>query len=130
VVDVARDERVALLLEEYGHLLDNREYFREQLLKLVPLHGHERVAAWCRLLDADDRQALSEALVAEHYDPAYARSTRRNFARLEKAPRFAFHPVGGDVVAQARTLLEQLDSKPLAEPLSDTHAEHAAGALR
>lgn len=130
VVDVARDERVALLLEEYGHLLDNREYFREQLRKLVPLHGHERIAAWCQLLDTDDRKALSEALVAEHYDPAYTRSTRRNFAKLEKAPRFTFHPVGGDVVAQARTLLEQLRDKPLTESLPDTHDEHAAGALR
>ncbi|WP_296653386.1 tRNA 2-selenouridine(34) synthase MnmH [Paraburkholderia sp.] len=108
VVDVARDERVALLLEEYGHLLADRGYFREQLLKLVPLHGHERIETWCRLLDADDRMTLTEALVAEHYDPAYTRSTRRNFAKLEAAPRFAFHPVRGDTVAQARTLLDQL----------------------
>ena len=109
VVDVARDERVALLLEEYGHLLGSREYFREQLLKLVPLHGHERVESWCGLLDAGERLALSQALVAEHYDPAYTRSTRRNFASLEKAPRFTFHPVRDDVVAQARVLLEELE---------------------
>jgi tRNA 2-selenouridine synthase len=128
VVDVAREERVALLLEEYGHLLDNRDYFREQLLKLVPLHGRERIESWCRLLEADDRRALSEALVAEHYDPAYTRSTRRNFAKLEKAPRFAFHPVGGHVVEEARALLDQL-SKPLSEPQTGTRAEHA-GVLR
>ena len=136
VVDVARDERVALLLEEYGHLLDNRDYFREQLSKLVPLHGHERIESWCRLLEADERLALTEALVAEHYDPAYTRSTRRNFAKLEKAPRFAFHPVGGHVVEEARTLLEQLSQpqserqdEPQGEPQPETRSGHA-GALR
>ncbi|RQH08539.1 tRNA 2-selenouridine(34) synthase MnmH [Paraburkholderia dinghuensis] len=128
VLDVALDERVALLLDEYGHLLDNRTYFREQLLKLVPLHGHERIDAWCQLLETDDRRALSEALIADHYDPAYTRSTRRNFAKLDKAPRFAFHPVDGNVVDEARTLLEQL-GKPLNEPLPETRSEHA-GALR
>lgn len=112
VVDVARDERCALLLEEYGHLLDEREYFREQLMKLVPLHGRERVETWCALLDEDRRDALTETLVVEHYDPAYTRSTRRNFAKLEKAPRFAFHPVRGDTVEQARALLDQLRAAP------------------
>lgn len=108
VVDVTREERCALLLDEYGHLLDEPGYFREQLLKLVPLHGRERVEAWCALLDEDRRATLTETLIAEHYDPAYTRSSRRNFAKLEKAPRFAFHPMRGDTVAQATALLAQL----------------------
>lgn len=133
VVDVARDERVALLLEEYGHLLSNRDYFREQLQKLVPLHGHERIEAWCGLLEADERETLSGALIAEHYDPAYTRSTRRNFAKLEKAPRFAFHPVHGDVVAQAQALLDQLGKHAGEHPgdrPSEAGAEHIVGAVR
>jgi tRNA 2-selenouridine synthase len=108
VVQVTREERCALLLDEYGHLLDERAYFREQLLKLVPLHGRERVESWCALLDSDQRAVLTETLIVEHYDPAYTRSTRRNFAKLEKAPRFAFHPMRDDTVAQARALLAQL----------------------
>jgi tRNA 2-selenouridine synthase len=108
VVEVAREERVALLLAEYGHLLDDRGYFKEQLVKLTPLHGRERIETWCRLVDEDLRAELSEALIVEHYDPAYTRSSRRNFAKLEKASRFAFHPMREDVVAQARGLLDQL----------------------
>ncbi|QGZ60990.1 tRNA 2-selenouridine(34) synthase MnmH [Paraburkholderia acidisoli] len=112
VVDVEREERVALLLEEYGHLLDDRDAFREQLVKLTPLHGRERVANWCALLSEDRRTALSEALVAEHYDPAYARSTRRHYAKLAKSLHFAFHPMAGDPLAQAQTLLARIDAAP------------------
>jgi tRNA 2-selenouridine synthase len=108
VVEVTREERCALLLNEYGHLLDEPGYFREQLLKLVPLHGRERVESWCGLLDAGERETLTETLVVEHYDPAYTRSSRRNFEKLEKAPRFAFHPLRGDAAAQASALLELL----------------------
>jgi tRNA 2-selenouridine synthase len=108
VVDVARDERVALLLEEYGHLLDEREYFREQLLKLTPLHGRERIASWCQLLDEDSRAALSEALVTQHYDPAYTRSTRKHFGALARAPHFTFHPMSANALDEARALLAQL----------------------
>jgi tRNA 2-selenouridine synthase len=108
VVEVAREERVALLLEDYGHLLDDQAYFREQLLKLTPLHGRERIESWCRLLDEDRRAELSEALVTEHYDPAYARSTRKHYPTLSSSPRFAFHPMTGDPVGEARELLAQL----------------------
>jgi tRNA 2-selenouridine synthase len=108
VVDVTREERCAFLLNEYGHLLDEPGYFREQLLKLLPLHGRERIESWCGLLDGGQRETLTETLVVEHYDPAYTRSTRRNFEKLEKAPRFVFHPMHDDVVTQARALLEEL----------------------
>jgi tRNA 2-selenouridine synthase len=108
VVEATREERCALLLAEYGHLLQERDYLREQLQKLVPLHGRERVQAWCALLDSDARAALTEALIVEHYDPAYTRSSRRHFAKLEKAPRFAFHPMRDDTAAQAAALLASL----------------------
>ncbi|MBN3857308.1 tRNA 2-selenouridine(34) synthase MnmH [Paraburkholderia sp. Ac-20340] len=113
VVQVAQEERVALLLEEYGHLLAEREYFREQLLKLTPLHGRERIASWCQLLDEDRRAELSEALVTQHYDPAYTRSTRKHFAALERSPRFTFHPMSADPLDEARALLAQLEGVDL-----------------
>lgn len=112
VVEVGREERVSLLLEEYGHLLDERDYFREQLVKLAPLHGHERIDNWCALLAQNRRVELSEALVAEHYDPAYTRSTRRNYQKFARSLHFAFRPMTGDTLAQARALLAQIDALP------------------
>ncbi|CAG9245114.1 Selenophosphate-dependent tRNA 2-selenouridine synthase [Paraburkholderia unamae] len=123
VVEVAREERVALLLEEYGHLLADHEYFREQLVKLTPLHGRERIQNWCRLLDEGGRAELSEALIAEHYDPAYTRSTRRHYPKLAKSLHFAFQPMTGDTTAQAQTLLGQLRDMPDTGEAQDSEAE-------
>ncbi|WP_343674051.1 tRNA 2-selenouridine(34) synthase MnmH [Paraburkholderia heleia] len=118
VVAVERDERVALLLEEYGHLLDDHAHLREQLMKLTPLHGRERIERWCRMLDEDCRAELSEVLIAEHYDPAYMRSTRRHYPKLAKSLHFTFQPMTGDVLHQARALLAQLqDMSHAGEPV-------------
>ncbi|HEY4801822.1 MAG TPA: tRNA 2-selenouridine(34) synthase MnmH [Paraburkholderia sp.] len=123
VLDVARDERIALLLEEYGHLFSEPAYFREQLHKLTPLHGRERIESWCKLLDEDRRAALYETLIAEHYDPAYTRSTRRNFAKLERSLHFAFQPMKGDTLVQARTLLALLQETSYADEPAGSEAE-------
>ncbi|WP_213296725.1 tRNA 2-selenouridine(34) synthase MnmH [Paraburkholderia sacchari] len=113
VVEVALEERVALLLEDYGHLLSDQAYFREQLLKLTPLHGRERIESWCRLLEEGRHAALSETLVTEHYDPAYSRSTRKHYPALAASPRFVFHPMSGEPIEEARALLTQLHTENL-----------------
>ncbi|NLP61883.1 tRNA 2-selenouridine(34) synthase MnmH [Paraburkholderia sacchari] len=113
VVEVAIEERVALLLEDYGHLLSDQAYFREQLLKLTPLHGRERIESWCRLLEEGRHAALSETLVTEHYDPAYSRSTRKHYPTLAASPRFVFHPMTGEPIEEARALLTQLHAENL-----------------
>jgi tRNA 2-selenouridine synthase len=123
VVEVKREERVALLLEEYGHLLDDQAYFREQLVKLTPLHGRERIERWCRMLDQGCRAELSEALIAEHYDPAYTRSTRRHYPKLAKSLHFAFEPMTGDAPTQARALLAKLQTMSAASEPVDSEAE-------
>lgn len=114
-VETARDERVELLLQDYGHLFDLTTFFKIQLEKLVPLHGHARIGKWHALLDEDRRSELCDELVDVHYDPAYARSSRAHFVRLPQAERFTFRPLASDVVEQARALLARLDS-------TDSHA--------
>lgn len=106
-VDTAHDERIRLLLEDYGHLFDDADAFRAQLSKLTELHGRARIAEWHRLLDEGRRAELFEQLIDRHYDPAYARSTAKHFARLPDALRFAFRPTADDVPEQARRLLER-----------------------
>ncbi|MFX1802953.1 tRNA 2-selenouridine(34) synthase MnmH [Paraburkholderia sp. A1RO-5] len=118
MVEVALEERVALLLEDYGHLLSDAAYFREQLLKLTPLHGRERIESWCRLLEEGRHAALSETLVTEHYDPAYSRSTRKHYPTLATALRFVFHPMTGEPIEEARALLTQLHAANLPGEMS------------
>ncbi|VVE24504.1 tRNA 2-selenouridine(34) synthase MnmH [Pandoraea anhela] len=104
-VEVPIGERVELLMQEYGHLLAQPDYFRTQLLRLVPLHGRAVVDQWLALLDSGRQRELSEALITRHYDPAYTRSSRKLLQGLAKAMPFAFHPVGQDLHSQAQALL-------------------------
>jgi tRNA 2-selenouridine synthase len=109
-VEVDADERIALLREDYDHLFETPEFFKTQLAKLVPLHGHAVVGAWHALLDQDQRDELFRELIERHYDPTYARSGRRQFGGLPQALSFPFHPMAPDVTEQAQALLNKLES--------------------
>jgi tRNA 2-selenouridine synthase len=107
-VETQRDERIRLLLQDYAHLFDNPAQFKSLLAKLVELHGHARIGEWQRMIDENRRTELFEQLIDLHYDPAYARSTRKHFAQLPESLRFALRPTQADLDEQARALLNQL----------------------
>ena len=107
-VETERDERIRLLLQDYAHLFDNRALFKSQLARLVELHGHARIEEWQKMIDADRRVELFEQLIDLHYDPAYARSTGKNFAKLPESTRFTLRPTDADLHEQACALLVRL----------------------
>ena len=82
VLDTSIDVRVDLLLDEYRHFLSDREALNKQIDCLAALHGRERIAEWKAI--ADWRE-LVRRLLLEHYDPAYRRSSTRNFTQLPHA---------------------------------------------
>jgi tRNA 2-selenouridine synthase len=84
-LEASRATRVELLLEEYGHFLQDRGALEAQLDCLVALHGRETIAAWKDLARRGEWRALVERLLDEHYDPAYRRSSPRNYAGLAQA---------------------------------------------
>ena len=84
VLDTPLEARVDLLLEEYGHFLGNKPALDAQLDCLIALHGRERIAQ--RKAHTDGRELVTRLLL-EHYDPAYRRSSARNFAQLPDARR-------------------------------------------
>lgn len=77
--------RVSLLLEEYRHFLADRALLEAQLDCLVPLHGREEVAAWKQLARQGAWRDFVARLLMQHYDPAYRRSSLKNFVRLPEA---------------------------------------------
>jgi tRNA 2-selenouridine synthase len=97
--------RVRFLLDDYGHLFDTPQHFKDQLSYLIGLHSRQTVGHWHALIDAGERVALFTELVERHYDPAYARSSQRSFVRIDEAPSFGFDPCSADLVAQARELM-------------------------
>lgn len=106
LLDTSLENRITLLLDEYAHYTGNAAALGAQLDCLAPLHGRERIAQWKALAAAGEWRAFVERLLVEHYDPAYGRSSARNFVRLAEAPRVAIN--GADDAAfdaAARALL-------------------------
>jgi tRNA 2-selenouridine synthase len=87
VLETALDTRIDLLLEEYEHFTADRAALEAQLDCLVALHGRERIGQWKALAAAGDWRGFVGRLLVEHYDPAYGRSSARNFVHLAGAPR-------------------------------------------
>jgi tRNA 2-selenouridine synthase len=77
--------RIQLLIEEYRHFFEQRARLETQLDCLMPLHGRAVIEAWKALAGQRAWRELVARLLEEHYDPAYRRSSLRNFARLAEA---------------------------------------------
>lgn len=77
--------RISLLEAEYQHLITDIDGLCARLALLTRLHGRERVAAWQSLARTGRITELVADLLEHHYDPAYLRSTDRNFARVREA---------------------------------------------
>jgi tRNA 2-selenouridine synthase len=77
--------RVALLTDEYRHFFEDVALLEAQLECLAPLHGRRVVDEWKSLAGRGAWHELVARLLEEHYDPAYRRSSLRNFSRLPEA---------------------------------------------
>jgi tRNA 2-selenouridine synthase len=86
-LDTDFEARVTLLLDEYRHFVADRAALDAQLDCLVALHGREKIAEWKALAAESRWREFVARLLAEHYDPAYQRSSQRNYAQLAAAPR-------------------------------------------
>jgi len=86
VLETGLDTRVSLLLDEYRHFLADRAALEAQLDCLTALHGKEKIAQWKALAAKGEWREFVARLLREHYDPAYQRSSTRNFPELANAP--------------------------------------------
>jgi tRNA 2-selenouridine synthase len=102
------EARVRFLLQDYAHLFETPEYFKDQLTRLIGLHSRQTVAHWHALIDASERAQLFVELVEQHYDPAYARSSLHSFSRIGDALQFSFDPCAAEPLDQARELISQV----------------------
>jgi tRNA 2-selenouridine synthase len=84
-VQLSQANRVALLMEDYNHFVDAPDALNTQLDCLVTLYGRETISRWQQMALQGEMEGLVEELLAGHYDPAYTKSIRRNFARFGDA---------------------------------------------
>ena len=84
-VATAHPHRIALLKEEYAHFLSDAEALAGKLHHLASLHGHKTIGRWSDAARIGDFDMVIDELLVQHYDPTYARSIERNFARISDA---------------------------------------------
>jgi tRNA 2-selenouridine synthase len=85
LLETTLETRVDLLLEEYRHFLGDPKALDTQLDCLAALHGREKIAQWKSLAARGEWREFVSRLLVEHYDPAYRRSSMRNFNKLPDA---------------------------------------------
>jgi tRNA 2-selenouridine synthase len=76
-------ERVALLMEDYNFFVTDPELFCRRLDALLAIRGKAVVEEWKSQVQLGQFEPVVHALLETHYDPTYASSMRRNFARFE-----------------------------------------------
>jgi tRNA 2-selenouridine synthase len=79
-------ERVAFLLHDYAHFVNDVESFCERLQSLRELRGGAVVARWQAQARAGALAEVVQDLLTQHYDPNYERSMRSHFADFDQAP--------------------------------------------
>lgn len=87
LLELAVPERVQLLLEDYPYFSSHPQQLIARLKLLTALRGHQTIARWRQFILASNFEALVQELLELHYDPAYLRSTRRNFSQFGQAQR-------------------------------------------
>jgi tRNA 2-selenouridine synthase len=101
--------RVSLLLEEYEHFVADRASLDAQLDCLVALHGRERITEWKGLAARGAWREFVARLLVEHYDPAYRRSSHRNYLQLAGATELPISAADDAAFTRAaRALLESI----------------------
>ena len=85
VINIPREMRIKLLIEEYEHFTKNNALLSAKLDKLTPIFGHAVIDRWSNLAAEGKVNELVGELLDRHYDPAYAASIQRNFKQVDKA---------------------------------------------
>ena len=106
-VELADEERVALLLEDYPFFVSDPAFFGQRLDALVALRGRAVIDEWKHQIVVGQTETVVRDLLARHYDPGYASSTRRNFVRFDQALPVPLADRSPQALAQAaRAILE------------------------
>lgn len=71
--------RAEFLLNDYDYFVKDQTLLFAQLDCLVPLHGHDKINAWKELAIQGEWANFVQALLSEHYDPAYDRAIGKNY---------------------------------------------------
>jgi tRNA 2-selenouridine synthase len=103
------DARSSFLCQVYADLTQDKAALSDLVDKLRPYHAVERIVRWHAQAQTGDWKTLAAGLMADHYDPRYAKS-----AALKNQP---VH----------RVTLDGLDAHTLAKTADALHAQFSLG---
>jgi tRNA 2-selenouridine synthase len=107
-VDAPMTERVRLWREDYTHFERDPDSLIQRLVHLRSLVGGKEFELWQRLAEERKIPELFERLMVRHYDPSYARSTKRAYHARHAAPTIDLADLQISTLrAVARNLLEK-----------------------
>ena len=73
-IEASQESRVALLMHDYAHFLNDPALLVKHLAPLMELHGRTVIDRWCEMARQGEWNPLVEELLTRHYDPTYRRS--------------------------------------------------------
>jgi tRNA 2-selenouridine synthase len=100
--------RVAGLLADYRHYVENPESLIEHLQSLLRFHGAKQLQHWSALIHQGDFETMVAELLTLHYDPSYFRATARNYPKLDQAQRIPITGMSADAMTELAQNLEEL----------------------
>ncbi|HJV62899.1 MAG TPA: tRNA 2-selenouridine(34) synthase MnmH [Albitalea sp.] len=105
-IELAIDERVKLLMEDYDFFVKDIEAFCGRLDALRALRGKDVVDGWQAAARSGHVEQVVRDLLVMHYDPVYLQSMQRNFAGFEAAS--TIEPPDGSHATWSRVAQELL----------------------
>ncbi|NIF56089.1 tRNA 2-selenouridine(34) synthase MnmH [Burkholderia sp. Ax-1724] len=79
-VQTPMPERIAMWRREYPHFEKDPKGLVIQLSHLKSLVSRVTLQKWMSLAECNEIDALFESIMLDYYDPAYSRSTRKNYS--------------------------------------------------
>ena len=98
LVETPMDTRVAGLLEDYRHYLDNPQTLIAHLQSLHRFHGAKQLEHWSAQIHAGEFSVMVSELLTLHYDPSYFRATAKHYPNLDKAQHVPLKDLSGDAL--------------------------------
>jgi tRNA 2-selenouridine synthase len=106
-VQLPLPERVAFLMRDYAHFVQNSASLAERLNALRDVQGAKVVQAWQAAVQAGQLELVVEQLLSQHYDPVYNKSMQRHFSGLAQARVVALADTSpASLLAAARGLIQ------------------------
>ena len=114
-LEASLEVRIAHLVERYADIYGQPAALRRRLEFFVPLHGRVLVEKWQRWVDEGNWEALAEAMVSSHYDPAYRRGGDSLYRAKAAGPAVPLDSLAPDAIMQVAQHILGLPRQP-AEP--------------